>query len=128
MMIWSFFCSLVALSVVVLFYNIRHHDHSVLFAGKGSPGQPAGQRNAVQYLSLYDNKILRKFRGHTDLVTNISMCPGEDMFLTSSRDRTVRYVVVCIVFYLELCLYNPLIFAPTSFSFLGCGVYNRLDV
>lgn len=49
-----------------------------------------GQRNAVNYWSLYDNKILRKFRGHTDLVTSISMCPADDSFLTSSLDRTVR--------------------------------------
>ena len=50
------------------------------------------QRNAIHYLSIYDNKMLRKFRGHTDHVTDISMCPAEDLFLTASRDRTVRYV------------------------------------
>jgi COMPASS component SWD2 len=67
-----------------------HHEQNVLFAGKGSPTQPVGQRNAVNYWSLYDNKILRKFRGHTDRVTCISMCPADDSFLTSSLDRTVR--------------------------------------
>lgn len=67
-----------------------HHEQNVLFAGKGSPTQPVGLRNAVHYWSLYDNKILRKFRGHTDKVTSISMCPADDTFLTSSLDRTVR--------------------------------------
>jgi COMPASS component SWD2 len=70
--------------------NRRHHDHCILFAGKGSPTQSVGQRHAVNYWSLYDNKILRKFRGHTDKVTCISMCPSDDSFLTSSLDRTVR--------------------------------------
>ena len=70
-----------------------HHDHCVLLAGKGSPELPSSQRNSVQYLSMYDNKVLRKFRGHTDAITDISMSPAEDTFLTSSRDRTVRYVV-----------------------------------
>jgi COMPASS component SWD2 len=67
-----------------------HHDQAVLFAGKGSPTQPAGQRHAVNYWSVYDNKILRKFKGHSDAVTTISMCPADDTFLTSSADGTVR--------------------------------------
>ena len=45
---------------------------------------------------MYDNKILRKFRGHTDVVNHISMNPADDTFLTSSRDRTVRCVYVCV--------------------------------
>lgn len=39
---------------------------------------------------MYDNKILRKFRGHSGTITDLSMCPAEDMFLTASQDRTVR--------------------------------------
>jgi COMPASS component SWD2 len=61
-----------------------------LFAGKGSSLIPFGQRNAISYWSLHDNKILRKFRGHQDKVTTISMSPADDSFLTSSLDRTVR--------------------------------------
>ena len=45
---------------------------------------------------MYDNKVLRKFRGHTDAITEISMSPADDMFLTSSKDRTVRYVSVLV--------------------------------
>jgi len=67
-----------------------HHNLCVLFSGKGSKSQPAAQRNAVHYLSLYDNKLLRNFRGHSGDVTDISMSPTDDTFITSSTDRTVR--------------------------------------
>ncbi|GKY97272.1 hypothetical protein MPSEU_000685600 [Mayamaea pseudoterrestris] len=67
-----------------------HHENCVLFAGKGSTMIPSGQRHAVSYWSLHDNKILRKFRGHQDKVNHISMSPCDDTFLTSSVDRTVR--------------------------------------
>lgn len=73
-----------------LFYTHRHHEKCVLLAGKGSPTQPAGQRYAVSYLSIHDNKILRKFKGHSDVVTHISMCPADDTFLTSSKDGSCR--------------------------------------
>lgn len=61
-----------------------HHDHCALFTGSSE------RNHAIHYWSLYDNKILRKFRGHTDTITDLSMCPSEDMFLTASNDRTVR--------------------------------------
>ena len=62
----------------------RHHDHCVLFTGT------KGQQHAIHYWSLYDNKLLRKFRGHSDKVVEVSMSPADDMFLTASKDRTVR--------------------------------------
>ena len=67
-----------------------HHEDAVLIAGKGSQTQLVGQRNAISYWSLYDNKIVRKFRGHSDKVNSISMCPADDTFLSSSSDGTVR--------------------------------------
>lgn len=63
--------------------SCRHNDHCVLFTG--TKGQ-----HAVHYWSLFDNKILRKFRGHSDAVTGMSMSPADDMFLTASKDRSVR--------------------------------------
>ncbi|CAB9500501.1 WD repeat-containing protein 82 [Seminavis robusta] len=72
------------------FVTTTHHPNCVLFAGKGSPTQPLGQRNAINYWSIHDNKILRKFRGHTDTVSSISVSPADDKFLTSSKDRTIR--------------------------------------
>ena len=70
--------------------GLSHHTECVLFAGKGTPGQPRTHQNSINYLSLYDNKILRKFRGHSDQIAKISLCPADDCFLTSSKDRTVR--------------------------------------
>jgi COMPASS component SWD2 len=69
---------------------VSHHDQAVLVAGKGSAAQPSGQRHAISYWSLYDNKIMRKFRGHTDKVVAISMSPADDTFLSSSNDGSVR--------------------------------------
>jgi COMPASS component SWD2 len=57
---------------------------------KGTSGETPTQQHAIHYHSLYDNKILRKFRGHVNDVADISMCPANDCFLTSSSDRTVR--------------------------------------
>jgi COMPASS component SWD2 len=62
-----------------------HHENNVLFSGKDLQ-----QSCVINYWSTYDNKILRKFRGHTNTVTSIAMSPADDTFLTSSYDRTVR--------------------------------------
>jgi COMPASS component SWD2 len=67
-----------------------HHEDCLLFAGMGNPTQPSGLRNAVNYLSVYDNKILRKFRGHSSRVTGLSQCPADDSFLSTSEDGTIR--------------------------------------
>jgi COMPASS component SWD2 len=67
-----------------------HHDHCVLFSGKGLSNQPPGQRNAINYYSVHDNKILRKFKGHQDKISCLSMCPADDTFLSSGDDRSVR--------------------------------------
>jgi len=67
-----------------------HHNQCVLFTGKGSKTQPLIQRNAIHYLSLYDNKILRNFKGHAGEITDLNMSPVDDTFLSSSTDRTVR--------------------------------------
>ena len=67
-----------------------HHNQCVLFTGKGDKTQTIGQRHAIHYLSLYDNKILRHFRGHSGDVTDVSMSPVDDCFLTCGADRTVR--------------------------------------
>ena len=44
----------------------------------------------VRYYSIYDNSYLRFFRGHTDEIVSLSMCPADDHFITSSRDHTVK--------------------------------------
>lgn len=71
--------------------SCRHHNQSILFSGgEKDKTQNVGQRHALNYLSLHDNKILRQFRGHSGEITDISMSPADDTFLTSSTDRTIR--------------------------------------
>jgi len=69
----TFSCTREGVSVVAA----THDEYCVLSAGK--------KQNTIQYWSLYDNKILRKFRGHTSPVHEISLCPNEDMVLSSSN-------------------------------------------
>jgi COMPASS component SWD2 len=45
--------------------------------------------NDVLYWALHDHKTLRKFRGHAGTVVDLSMCPVDDLFLTSSKDGTI---------------------------------------
>lgn len=54
-----------------------HHELSILHGGND---------NNIRYLSLYDNKYLRVFRGHEDAVTCVSMCPSNDAFASCSLD------------------------------------------
>jgi len=67
-----------------------HHKQCVLYSGKGHESQSSGQRHAIHYLSLHDNKILRHFRGHSADIADLSMSPVDDTFLSSGKDRTVR--------------------------------------
>lgn len=46
--------------------------------------------DAIRYLSIYDNKYLRYYKGHTARVTSLKMSPQDDTFLSSSLDETVR--------------------------------------
>eukprot|EP00611_Tribonema_gayanum_P009646 TRINITY_DN1946_c0_g1_i2.p1 TRINITY_DN1946_c0_g1~~TRINITY_DN1946_c0_g1_i2.p1 ORF type:complete len:378 (+),score=134.34 TRINITY_DN1946_c0_g1_i2:125-1135(+) len=65
--------------------RFTHHDQSVLVTSDNS-----GNDHAVRYLSLYDNKFLRFFQGHTDKVVSVAMSPVDDCFMTGSTDRSVR--------------------------------------
>lgn len=71
----SYSCDREGVSVV----TATHDDYCVLSAGN--------KQNTIQYWSLYDNKILRKFRGHTSSVYELSMSPTDDMFLSSSSSE-----------------------------------------
>lgn len=42
------------------------------------------------YWCLHNNEILFSFLGHSDLIIDISMNPTNDLFLTTSRDKTSR--------------------------------------
>lgn len=51
--------------------------------------------NRIMYLSVYDNKYLRKFEGHTDKINMISVNPNHDTFMSNGTDSTklwdIRY-------------------------------------
>eukprot|EP00884_Botryococcus_braunii_P000796 jgi/Botrbrau1/10717/Bobra.357_1s0019.1 len=64
--------------------NTTHHVNAVLFASC------KGNDHALRYLSLYDNKFLRYFKGHNGPVRSLHMSPLTDAFLSASEDRTVR--------------------------------------
>lgn len=67
-----------------------HHNRCVLVTGKGDKTLNVGQRHPITYLSLHDNKILRQFRGCGAEVSDLSLSPIDDSFLSCSGDRTVR--------------------------------------
>ncbi|PAV69693.1 hypothetical protein WR25_16813 isoform B [Diploscapter pachys] len=46
--------------------------------------------DTIRYLSLHDNKYLRYFPGHSKKVVCLCMSPVDDVFLSSSLDKTIR--------------------------------------
>uniref|UniRef100_A0AC34F2Y1 Uncharacterized protein n=1 Tax=Panagrolaimus sp. ES5 TaxID=591445 RepID=A0AC34F2Y1_9BILA len=46
--------------------------------------------HTVRYMSLYDNKCIRVFSGHTGRITNMKLSPIRDVLITCSDDKTVR--------------------------------------
>jgi COMPASS component SWD2 len=63
--------------------RFSHHAQSIIYASTKVD-------DTIRYLSTHDNSYIRYFKGHTDTVTSISLCPSSDTFLSCSRDNTVR--------------------------------------
>jgi COMPASS component SWD2 len=63
--------------------RFSHHAQSIIYASTKVD-------DTIRYLSTHDNSYIRYFRGHTDIVTSISLCPSSDTFISCSRDNTVR--------------------------------------
>ncbi|EFJ06797.1 hypothetical protein SELMODRAFT_186562 [Selaginella moellendorffii] len=61
-----------------------HHTNAVIFSSSN------GSDESLRYLSLYDNRFLRYFRGHTQRVVSLCMSPKNDSFMSGSLDHTVR--------------------------------------
>ncbi|CAM6017674.1 unnamed protein product [Sphagnum balticum] len=61
-----------------------HHTSSVVYSSKN------GWDESLRYLSLYDNRYLRYFKGHRDRVVSLCMSPKNDTFMSGSLDHTVR--------------------------------------
>lgn len=43
----------------------------------------------IRYHSLFDNKFLRYYTGHTNRVTSLVMHPSADAFVSASLDGTI---------------------------------------
>ncbi|XP_047045246.1 protein ANTHESIS POMOTING FACTOR 1 [Lolium rigidum] len=63
-----------------------HHPSSILCSSKFNL-EPA---ESLRYLSLYDNRCLRYFKGHKDRVVSLCMSPAIDSFMSGSLDHSVR--------------------------------------
>jgi len=65
--------------------RFTHHQLSIICASRNLSND-----HSLRYLSLHDNQFLRYFHGHTAPVTALEMSPKEDLFVSASRDSSVR--------------------------------------
>ncbi|KAK3245561.1 hypothetical protein CYMTET_44875 [Cymbomonas tetramitiformis] len=65
-----------------------HHQNAVICASKH---EEYPDDDSIRYLSLYDNRYLRGFKGHMGPVTSLCMNPKDDTFVSSCQDNTVRF-------------------------------------
>ena len=59
-----------------------HHSNAILCASKTD--------YRIMYWCTHNNQILFSFLGHSDLITDLSMNPFNDLFLSTSNDKTSR--------------------------------------
>lgn len=45
----------------------------------------------IMYWNLHSNEVLFSFLGHADLITDLNINPKNDLFLSTSRDKTSRF-------------------------------------
>ena len=64
-----------------------HNSKAILCAGKND--------YRIMYWCLHSNEILFSFLGHSDIITDLSMNPNSDLFLSTSSDRTSRLWDLC---------------------------------
>ncbi|KAH7532470.1 protein ANTHESIS POMOTING FACTOR 1 [Ziziphus jujuba] len=64
-----------------------HHPSSVICSSRynlDSTGE------SLRYLSMYDNRCLRYFKGHKERIVSLCMSPINDSFMSGSMDHSVR--------------------------------------
>ncbi|KAK6256427.1 WD40 repeat - like 10 [Theobroma cacao] len=64
-----------------------HHPSSVICSSRHNL-ESTGE--ALRYLSMYDNRCLRYFKGHKERVVSLCMSPVNDSFMSGSLDHSVR--------------------------------------
>ncbi|KAI1414689.1 WD domain-containing protein [Hypoxylon sp. FL1857] len=63
--------------------KFTHNSSSIIYAS-------TKQNDAIRYLTTHDNAFIRYFEGHTAPVTCLAMHPGNDDFISCSKDNTIR--------------------------------------
>ncbi|KAJ4775868.1 WD repeat-containing protein 82 [Rhynchospora pubera] len=63
-----------------------HHPSSLLCSSRNK----LESDESLWYLSMYDNRCLRYFKGHKDRIISLCMSPVNDSFMSGSLDHTVR--------------------------------------
>ncbi|KAJ4775994.1 WD repeat-containing protein 82 [Rhynchospora pubera] len=63
-----------------------HHPSSLLCSSRNK----LDSDESLWYLSMYDNRCLRYFKGHKDRIISLCMSPVNDSFMSGSLDHTVR--------------------------------------
>ncbi|KVH92795.1 WD40 repeat-containing protein, partial [Cynara cardunculus var. scolymus] len=64
-----------------------HHPSSVICSSTHNLDSGA---ESLRYLSMYDNRCLRYFKGHKERVVSLCTSPVDDSFMSGSLDHTVR--------------------------------------
>ena len=54
-----------------------------------------GRDHGIRYHTMHDNKYIRYFTGHTELVTALCLCPLTDLFLSSGEVGSCLPALVC---------------------------------
>ncbi|XP_020414415.1 WD repeat-containing protein 82 isoform X1 [Prunus persica] len=65
-----------------------HHPSSVICSSKHNLDATGAE--SLRYLSMYDNRCLRYFKGHKERIVSLCMSPVNDSFMSGSLDHTVR--------------------------------------
>ncbi len=59
-----------------------HHPNAILCASKND--------YRIMYWLLHNNEILFSFQGHSDIITELNLNPNNDLFISTSLDKTSR--------------------------------------
>lgn len=77
-------------------YHKKHGADRICFTHHPSSAVCSSRYNldtteeSLRYLSMYDNRCLRYFKGHKERVVSLCMSPVNDSFMSGSLDHSVR--------------------------------------
>jgi COMPASS component SWD2 len=73
--------------------RFTHNSQNVVYASTKEDGtnlRVVADEDTLRYLSLHDNHYIRYFKGHKKQVLSLEISPTDELFLSASRDDTVR--------------------------------------